>query len=149
MKRYAIDTNIFVYAHNIRATKHKEAKAFIERVMNERDADGKLSVCIPAQVLIEFISAVTSQRVEKPLTIAQATSVVKKYLDSDIDILLQRGTYFQNFIELMESTTARKRIFDVALAATLKDYGISGIYTANVDDFASFDFLEVINPLNP
>lgn len=76
MKRYAIDTNIFVYAHNIRATKHKEAKAFIERVMNERDADGKLSVYIPAQVLIEFISAVTSQRVEKPLTIDQAISVV-------------------------------------------------------------------------
>ena len=49
----------------------------------------------------------------------------------------------------MESTTARKRIFDVALAATLKDYEISRIYTANVDDFASFDFLEVINPLNP
>lgn len=100
------------------------------------------------KLLIEFISAVTSQRVEKPLTIAQATSVVEKYLDSDVDILLQRGTYFRNFIELMESTTARKRIFDVALAATLKDYGISGIYTANVDDFASFDFLEVINPLN-
>ena len=40
------------------------------RVMNERDADGKLSVSIPAQVLIEFISAVTSQWVEKPLTIA-------------------------------------------------------------------------------
>ena len=118
------------------------------RVMDERDADGKLYVCIPAQVLIEFISAVTSQRVEKPLTIAQATRVVKKYLDSDVDILLQRGTYFQKFIELMESTTARKRIFDVALAATLKEYGISGIYTANVDDFASFDFLEVINPLN-
>ena len=39
-------------------------------------------------------------------------------------------------------------IYDVALAATLKEYGISGIYTANVDDFASFDFLEVINPLN-
>ena len=70
MKRRAIDTNIFVYAHNIRANRHGEAKAFIERVMDERDADGKLSVCIPAQVLIEFISAVTSQWVEKPLTIA-------------------------------------------------------------------------------
>jgi hypothetical protein len=29
----------------------------------------------------------------------------------------------------------------------LKDNNINGIYTANVDDFAEFEFLEVINPL--
>lgn len=136
MKRYAIDTNILVYAHNIRALKHREAKAFIERVMNERDGQGKLSVCIPMQVLIEFISAVTSQRVEKPLTIAQATSVIKKYLDSDISALIQRETYSKNFLELMKLTTARRKIFDVAIAAVLKDYEIQGIYTVNVNDFA-------------
>jgi predicted nucleic acid-binding protein len=149
MKRYAIDTNILVYAHNVRASRHREAKAFIERVMNERDAEGNLSICIPMQVLIEFISAITSQRVEKPLAIAQATSVIKKYLDSDISILIQRETYSQNFMKLMELTTARRKIFDVALAAVLKDYEIQGLYTVNVSDFASFDFLEIMNPLEP
>ena len=39
MKSYAIDTNILVYAHNIRATRHTEARAFIEKVMDEKDAD--------------------------------------------------------------------------------------------------------------
>jgi hypothetical protein len=41
----------------------------------------------------------------------------------------------------------RKKIFYVALAATLKDHNITGFYTVNVDDFREFDFLEVINPL--
>lgn len=46
-------------------------------------------------------------------------------------------------------TSTRKRVFDVALAATLKDNGIVGLYTANVADFEGFGFLEVINPLEP
>jgi len=31
--------------------------------------------------------------------------------------------------------TTRKKIFDVALVATLKDSDISGLYTVNVGDF--------------
>jgi len=48
---------------------------------------------------------------------------------------------------LLSSVTTRKKIFDIALVATLKDNGISGIYTANVADFEEFSFLKVINPL--
>jgi len=43
--------------------------------------------------------------------------------------------------------TTRKKVFDVALAATLKDNDISGLYTVNVDDFKGFDFLTIVNPL--
>lgn len=147
MTLYALDTNILVYAHNTEAKMHQKAKSFVERVMNERNGDGELSVCLPSQVLVEFVSAITWQRIEKPLTLAQATDVIKDYLDSGIGILLPRETYLLNFIELMENTSSRKRIFDVALAATLKEHKISGIYTVNVNDFTSFGFLDVINPL--
>ncbi len=149
MTLYALDTNILVYAHNTEAKMHQKAKSFVERVMNERNADGELAVCLPSQVLVEFVSAITWQRIEKPLTLAQATDVIKDYLDSRIGILLPRETYLPNFIELMENTTSRKKIFDVALAATLKEHKISGIYTVNVNDFTSFGFLDVINPLEP
>lgn len=50
-------------------------------------------------------------------------------------------------LEVLTSVTSRKNVFDVALAATLRDNGISGIYTVNVSDFKDFDFLEVVNPL--
>ena len=38
--------------------------------------------------------------------------------------------------------------YEHALAATLKDNGIMGLYTVNVADFEEFAFLEVINPLS-
>jgi len=43
-------------------------------------------------------------------------------------------------LELLSSVKTRKKIFDVALAATLKDHNIKGLYTVNVDDFKEFDF---------
>lgn len=43
---YAIDTNLLVYAHNKDAIYHKQAKAFIEQVMNVRDAQGQFQVCV-------------------------------------------------------------------------------------------------------
>jgi hypothetical protein len=49
---------------------------------------------------------------------------------------------------LSDMISTRKKVFDVALAATLKDNHISGLYTNNVDDFEGFDFLRVINPLS-
>ncbi len=39
------------------------------------------------------------------------------------------------------------KVFDVALAATLKGKNVAGLYTVNVDDFKDFPFLNVENPL--
>ncbi|MBW4666947.1 MAG: hypothetical protein KME60_05760 [Cyanomargarita calcarea GSE-NOS-MK-12-04C] len=115
--------------------------------MNGQNTDEGITICIPAQVLTEFVSVITWQRLEKPLSLPQATDVIKDYLNSGVRIITQRETYMNNFIDLMEKVTARKKIFDVALAATLKDNEIQGLYTVNVSDFKAFDFLEVVNPL--
>ena len=148
MKTFAIDTNLLVYAHNRNSPFHESAKNFIETVMNERDENGNLSVCIPAQVFIEFISVVTSNKLKTPLSISQATAIVQDYLDAGITILTQKDSYLDNAIELLEQVTSRKRVFDVAIAAILKDNQVSGIYTVNVEDFEGFTFLEAINPLS-
>ncbi len=37
---YALDTNILVYAHNLGAAKHDEAKTFVQDVMNRRADEG-------------------------------------------------------------------------------------------------------------
>ncbi|WP_207787995.1 hypothetical protein [Candidatus Thiosymbion oneisti] len=50
-------------------------------------------------------------------------------------------------VGLLKSVTTRKKIFDAALAATLKGHGISGLYTVNTKDFEEFTFLETKNPL--
>ncbi len=144
---FAIDTNILVYAHNEDSEFNDKATAFLEKIMNEKDEKGKLSVCIPSQVLMEFVNVITQHRLKKPLSLSEAIDVVNDYLKAGIEIIHHRGTQIQTFLELLGSLRSRKKIFDVALAATLKDNGISGLYTVNVNDFDEFDFLEVINPL--
>jgi hypothetical protein len=53
---FGIDTNLLVYAHNTDSEFHEDAVTFLEKVMNERDEEGYLSVCVPVQVLMEFIA---------------------------------------------------------------------------------------------
>jgi predicted nucleic acid-binding protein len=144
---FAIDTNILVYAHNEDSEFNEGATSFLEKVMNERDEEGDLSVSIPSQVLTEFVNVITRQRLEKPLSLSEAIDAVNDYLKAGIKIIPQRETQIQTFLELLGSLSSRKKVFDVALAATLKDNGILGLYTVNVNDFDEFDFLQVINPL--
>ena len=144
---FAIDTNLFVYAHNTTAEFHQKSVAFMEKVMNEQDEFGNLSVCIPAQVFIEFIHVITWQRLKKPLSLKQAIQVVQDYIDAGVIVLPQQNTHIQIFLALLEQVTTRKKIFDVAFAATLKDNGITKLYTTNIKDFEEFKFLTVINPL--
>jgi hypothetical protein len=144
---FAIDTNILVYAHNLDSEFNEKAAAFLENVMNERDLDDNPSVCIPAQVFTEFISVITQQNLESPLSLEDAAAVVQDYVDSGVMIVAQGDVYVQTFLNILKNLKSRKKIFDVAIAAVLKDAGIRGIYTVNVDDFKEYDFLEVIDPL--
>lgn len=144
---YALDTNLLVYAHNIASPFHPQAKAFMEKVMNERDAQGDLSICIPGQVLMEFLNVITRQQLGSPLSLQAATQLVQAYLDTGVTILYPKSTQLTTLLALLKSVTTRQKIFDVALVATLKDHGIAGLYTVNTGDFAQFAFLDVRNPL--
>jgi uncharacterized protein len=144
---FALDTNLLVYAHNTASTFHPQAKAFVEKAMNERDSEGKLSICIPAQVLMEFLNVITRHQLESPLSLHNATQLVQDYIDTGVVILYPTSTQLTTLLDLLKSVTTRQKVFDVALVATLKDHGISGLYTVNTGDFAQFTFLEVKNPL--
>ncbi|MBC8180603.1 hypothetical protein H8E88_05710 [candidate division KSB1 bacterium] len=69
-------------------------------------------------------------------------------INTGVMIIYQHETQLQTFLNLLSSVTTRKKVFDVALVATLKDNNIKGIYTVNVADFKEFEFLEIRNPLN-
>lgn len=144
---YALDTNLLVYAHNTASPFHAYSKTFIGDIMNTRDAQGQLAVCIPAQVLMEFLNVITWHRLEAPLPLVEATQIVQDYLDTGVTILYPQPTQLNTLLDLLKSVTTRKKVFDVALAATLKDHGVSGLYTVNIKDFEEFKFLDVTNPL--
>ena len=144
---YAIDTNILIYAHNTDSMFNEMASEFLERVMNKRDETGKLSVCIPAQVVTEFINVITRQNTTQSIDLKTAISIVQDYLKTDVLIIHQKNSQISTLLNLLDKTTTRKKVFDVALAATLKDNDVNGIYTVNTKDFKDFDFLDVINPI--
>jgi len=144
---FAIDTNLLVYAHNEDSEFNEKSAAFLEKVLNERNEDGNLGICIPAQVLTEFVNVITRHNVRSPLSLSEAINLVQDYLDTGVTIISQKESQIHTFLDVLASVTTRKNIFDVALIATLRDNGVSGIYTVNVSDFKGSEFLEVINPL--
>ena len=144
---YALDTNILVYAHNIDSGFNEKACSFLEEQMNNRDYYGQLPICIPSQVFMEFINVITRQNVKNSLSLKEAISIVKDYIDSGIRIINPKESQVSTLLSLLEKVTTRKKVFDVSLVATLKDNNIKGIYTVNVKDFIEFDFLKVENPL--
>ncbi|WP_198146068.1 hypothetical protein [Desulfonatronovibrio magnus] len=89
----------------------------------------------------------TRHTLQNPLSIGDASRIVQDYLDTGVRVLAHKETQIQTFFTLLQTVTTRKKMFDVALAATLKDHGINGLYTVNTADFEGFDWLIVINPL--
>jgi len=144
---FALDTNILVYAHNSASPFHKKAKMFVENIIAEEDGLENFKICIPIQVCAEFINVCTRQTIEKPLSLPDAVKEIRRYSEFlEIPILYPKPTQLKTFLALLESTTTRKKIFDVYLAATLKDHQIKGLYTVNVDDFKEYVFLKIVNP---
>ena len=127
---------------------HQKAKIFVEKIISEEDEIGNPVICIPLQVCAEFINVCTRQAIGKPLSITNAVKEIRRYAEFlAIPILYPKPTQLETFLTLLESTTTRKKTFDVYLAATLKDHGIEGLYTVNVEDFKELTFLKVENPL--
>lgn len=144
---FALDTNILVYAHNRDSKFNEIASTFVEKVMNDRDSNGKLKVCIPSQVITEFINVITRHNNSHANSIKEAVLIIQDYLNTGVTVIHHKNSQVSTLIELLENASTRKKVFDIALAATLKDNNISGLYTANTRDFEEFDFLNVINPI--
>jgi predicted nucleic acid-binding protein len=145
---FALDTNILVYAHNLDSAHYQKAKSFLESIMANVNGTEKTAIVISLQVWAEFVNVCTRQNIGKPLSIPEAIKVVRKYAELlRIPVIYPKPTQLQTFLTLLETTTTRKKVFDVALAATLKDNNVAGLYTVNLDDFKDFPFLQVENPL--
>lgn len=96
---------------------------------------------------MEFLNVITRHQLGSPLLLHKATQLVQAYIDTGVAILYPKATQLTTLLDLLKSVTTRQKIFDVALVATLKDHGVSGLYTVNTSDFDQFAFLDVKNPL--
>ena len=139
-----IDTNILVYANNEHSPYHTGCKDLVMKAIN-----GSISCAIAFQNLVELYAVITDKRrVEHALTPVKAKELIEFYKNQEnIQIIMPTYETLSTLADLIAKyTPTAQSIFDFTLVATMKDNGISEIYTLNVDHFNSFDNIRATNP---
>ncbi len=137
-----IDTNVLVHAYVFLDTKkHASARETLLPIWNE--GGGFTTV----QNLCEFFVVVT-KKIERPMPVDQAGSIVREILSSVKWRVLDRreGTVVQaiDFVKLH-----RLSLWDALIAACMLEHGVHTVVTENERDFRKVPGIGVINPFKP
>ncbi len=137
-KSSLIDSNIWIYFLDAsEGAKHAKALAFVrERLLNNDS-------CVSVQNLVELYSNIT-QFIDSPISIEDARTALRQITDSTSVFSYSPET-------IIDATTIQQKyrihFWDALLCATMRENGITTIYTEDVKDFAKIPWLNVINPL--
>lgn len=136
-----VDTNILVYAYDAtEKEKHVKCRALVERCWT-----GEEQYAVSLQNLSEFYVVLTS-KVERPVPAETAKERIERIINFTNWIKINPGiNTVLHGIDIAKEY--RVHYFDAFLAATMRENGISKIYTENEADFKKIPWLEVINPL--
>lgn len=140
-----IDTNILVFAHNKQSPHHPKANQLLKNALKLEFVG-----CLTHQNLLEFFSVITNpKRVEKPLELSTAISVMEAYWESSkiVKICPTPKTFSKTLQFSKKHGLAKAEIFDCYLAATMFENGVLEIYTENVSHFAKYPEIKASNPL--
>jgi len=139
---WLIDTNILIYSYDETQELHSSSYAFLEHPFS-----GHISASIAQQNLLEFLAVVTNpKRVEYPLSPDEALKKIAVYV-ANFPLVSPSARTFLTFVDLFSRyPSIRERIFDLYLAATALDNGISQISTWNVNHFKTVSELIVKTP---
>jgi predicted nucleic acid-binding protein len=140
-KKYFVDTNVLVYATFEESEFYPKALQCVEKMNPD-------FYVISRQVVMEYISIVTSDRIYKKYLSP------KKALDNMI--------LFQEYVQLLEKEKAfdleilktalslypvsKRNIFDLNIYITMVQNGLSTIVTANEKDFRGYEKIKIMNP---
>lgn len=141
---FAVDTNIFIYAHFDRYEQHDAARLFCQKkLLSAQDW------CLGWQIVYEYIRIVTHPKIHKrPLNLSQALADFEPYLARSTCHLLVPTPQHQRVLESVIAEVPSLRgnvVHDLHYAALLKEHGIKTLYTAD-SDFRKLGFLAVIDP---
>lgn len=140
-----LDSNILVHAHAMDSPFHIAA-----RQLRDQAVQGILPACLAPQVLCEFFSVITDDRLVKPvLSPLQAKREISTYWNAGgFHRIVPKDTTISRLVGLLDRHDLKRRaIFDMFLVATMLDNDVRTIYTQNVRDFTFYPELQVINPL--
>jgi predicted nucleic acid-binding protein len=134
-----IDTNVLVHAYvllNVR--KQIAAREIVMPIWQEGNGLTTL------QNLCEFFT-VSTKKIERPMPVEQAESIVREILGSEKWRVLdrQKDTVLRT-IELVK--LHRVPFWDALIAACMLEHGVRTIVTENVRDFKRIPGVTVVNP---
>jgi len=138
-----IDSNVLIYAADLESEFQENARNLLDQGM-----DGKVSLCVSSQVLLEFFSVVTNpRRVNNPRSPEDAIEEIKKYLSSRLTVIVPGDEITEKILDLCKRHPVKGQgIFDLQMVATMLSNGITKIYTYNVNHFRPFEEIEVLTP---
>ncbi len=139
MASVLLDTNVLVHAVYRQSPHHAAASVLVDQALRER---GRF--CIAPQNLVEFAAVVTRSRfVDPPLAGAEVGRIASILYQSRnlTKIYPQRGTVMRAIREGAALRVTGPTWYDLFLAMTMRDAGVSTIITENVDDFRKFPFI--------
>lgn len=135
------DTNIIVYAYDI----SEEKKRIMCNKLLSRVFNGESVGIVSNQVLAEVFYTLTT-KVRKPLAPTKANEIITTFLKSENWLKIN---YDENTLEkgIITSINANIDLWDALISETMKENGITKIYTENEKDFKRISGIKVINPL--
>ena len=139
-----LDTNVLVYAHDSSSKRNRKALRLVREALR-----GELEAAISYQSIMELYSVLTNPtKLERPYGAREAALLCSLYAGSkNLVKLLPSGRAYLESINLAgDLGLVGMQIFDCLLATTAKENGIKEIYTENVADFRSFEFIKAFNP---
>ncbi len=137
------DTNLLIYAHNLRAPQHPKALHWWNQCLQ-----GNEGVALAWVVVLGFVRIATHPKVfDHPMRVADATGRVEEWLTLPHVHLVHPGqTHFQTWSSLLNQLgTAGNLTTDAHLAALAIERGL--ILQTTDADFARFPGLKWNNPL--
>lgn len=143
----SIDTNILLYAYSKEAPAHEAASLFLNSLAGSQD------VALSEFVLTELYILLRNPAVlVNPLTAPEAVAVIQAYRRHPLWRIIgfpPNGKDVHDRIWELASrkNIARRRIYDLRIALTLRAFGVTGFATANLKDFESLSLFRVFNPL--
>ncbi len=138
-----LDVNILLYAYGAASPRHREARAWLEKVFS-----GAEPVGLPWQTLAAFIRIVTNPRPPGFRRSAEeALRVVDEWLEQpNVRVLVSGDQHWSLFRRMIvEGQASGPLVSDAQLAAVTIEYG--GVLYSTDRDFARFPGLRWMNPL--
>jgi hypothetical protein len=143
---FAVDANILVYASDQDSVVHPAAVQFLRYCAARTEV-----LCLAWVTISAYLRIVTHPSVfRRPLSPEEAMANIDGLLAlPQVRVLGEEEDFWGAYREVAKDVSPRGNLVpDVHLAAVLRQHGVRTLYTRD-RDFLRFDFLEIVDPLEP